>query len=211
MPNTTSTTRPAAVMPSRTAMVRRITKAFRAATAADMAAGLGWYAEARAAAEQIDPTSPARAAGVIAALSPRCQWSTNVRWTAAVIHAANTCAPVPSVHTETMRAQAWRIAQGEAALSVLNGPKVRAFYANIMGDTDAVTVDVWATLVATGTKDERLIGTPARYALVADAYRQAARVLGVTPREVQAATWVAVRGVKPTDAGFHAAAAVRAA
>jgi hypothetical protein len=123
--------------------------------------------------------------------------------------AADTGLPMPEVHTKAMRAQGWRIANGEAALSVLNGPKVRAFYANIMGDTDAVTVDVWAARVATGLTGkaaERAIGTAKRYADVADAYRHAARILGVTPREVQAATWVAARGVKPTDAGFHAAA-----
>ncbi len=202
--------------PSQTsaARVRRICKAFRAATAADLAAGLGWYAEARRVAVAIDPRNPERAAGVIAALSPRCQWSTNVAWSRAVVGAADAGAPVPAVHTETMRAQAYRIAAGEAPLSVLNGPKVRAFYANIVGDTDAVTVDVWAARVATGLtgKDaERAISTPARYAAIANDYRRAAEILGVTPREVQAATWVAARGVKPTDAGFHADAAAHAA
>jgi hypothetical protein len=97
-------------------------------------------------------------------------------------------------------------------LSVLNGPKVRAFYSNIMGDTDAVTVDTWAVRVATGRTGkhaEWTIGTKRRYAAVADAYRRAAVILGVDPRTVQAATWVAARGVKPTDAGFHAASAAR--
>jgi hypothetical protein len=202
--------------PSQTsaARVRRICKAFRAATAADLAAGLGWYAEALSVAQAIDPAHPERAAGVIAALSPQCQWGTNVAWARTVIAAADSGAGTPRVHTTAMRAQAMRIAKGEPALSVLNGPKVRAFYANIIGDTDAVTVDVWATRVATGLtgKDaERAISTPSRYASVANDYRRAAEILGVTPREVQAATWVAARGVKPTDAGFHADAAGRAA
>jgi hypothetical protein len=107
-----------------------------------------------------------------------------------------------------MRAQAWRIANGEAPLAVLNGPKVRSFWANIMGDTDAVTCDVWAVFVALGRKDERMVSTPARYRMVADAYRRAAAILGVTPRGCQAAVWVDARGVKPTDAGFHAASAL---
>ncbi len=198
--------------PSQTpdAMVRRICKAYRAATPAHLAAGLGWYAEAWRAAEEILPANPYLAAGVIAALSPRCQWSTNLRWARAVVAAAMAGQECPAVSTMSNRAAAWKIAQGAAALDVLNGPKVRAFYSNITGDVTAVTVDVWASRVATGLtgKDaERAIATPKRYALVADAYRRAAVVLGVTPREVQAATWVAARGVKPTDAGFHAAAA----
>lgn len=202
--------------PSQTtsAIVRRIVKAFRNASAADLAAGMGWYAEALRVATLMDAANPSRAAGVIAALSPRCQWSTNVAWSRTMLAAADAGAPVPAVHTETMRAQAYRIARGEHALAVLNGPKVRAFYANIVGDTDAVTVDVWAARVATGLtgKDaERAIGTGARYARVAQCYREAARILGVTPREVQAATWTAARGVKPTDAGFHADAAAHLA
>jgi hypothetical protein len=188
-------------------MVRRITRAYRQTTPAQLAAGLGWYAEAWKVAQEILPGNPYLAAGVIAALSPRCQWSTNVAWATALVQAAMEGRECPPVHTTTMRAQAWAIANGTPALDVLNGPKVRSFYNNIIGNTDAVTVDVWATLVATGSKDERAIGTPKRYAAVADAYRRAAKILGVTPREVQAATWVAARGVKPTDAGFHARAA----
>lgn len=188
-------------------MVRNITRAYRRTTAAHLAAGLGWYAEAYRVAAQIWPERPDLAAGVIAALSPRCQWSTNQVWAAAVVHAARTGQACPAVHTTAMRAHAWRIANGEAPLDVLNGPKVRAFWANIMGDTDAVTCDVWAVYVALGRKDETMVRTPARYAAVAAAYRRAAVILGVTPRECQAATWVGARGTKPTDAGFHAAAA----
>lgn len=118
-----------------------------------------------------------------------------------------------------MRDQAWRIANGEAPLSVLRGPKVRAFYANITGDADAVTVDVWAVRAARGDQacvpdgrgrlryaDDGTVSAR-EYREYADVYRRAARRLGVTPRECQAAVWVAVRGVRPTDAGFHADAA----
>lgn len=203
----------AALSQTDSAIVRRIVRAFRAASAADLAAGLGWYATAWAVAQELDPRNPARAAGVIAALSPRCQWSTNIVWARAVLAAADSGAACPAVHTETMRAQAYRIARGEHALAVLNGPKVRAFFANIVGDTDAVTVDVWAVRAATGlTGDDaiRMISTPAKYGRVAQCYREAARILGVTPREVQAAVWTSIRGIKPTDAGFHAEARLAA-
>lgn len=204
-------------------MVRNITRAFRKATPAHMAAGLGWYAEAYRVAAQIWPERPDLAAGVIAALSPRCQWSTNQVWAAAVVHAARTGQACPAVSTMPNRRTAWAIANGESPVTALgtftksgkvkSGMKIRAFWANIMGDQTAVTCDVWAVYAALGYKDESMVKSPANYARVAAAYRHAARILSrtegrvVSPREVQAAVWVSVRGSKPSDAGFHAAAA----
>jgi len=207
------------------AMVRRITRAYRAAPPAARAAGLGWYDEARRVASVIDPFNPSRAAGVIAALSPRCQWSTNVVFAERVIAAANAGRACPDVSTTANRRTAWAIATGTAALDalgtvalsgrVVSGHKVRSFFANIMGDDQAVTVDVWAWAVATNQwrthrgqripQDATMTGR--EYEVIADAYRRAAAILGVTPRECQAAVWVAARGTKPTDAGFHARAA----
>jgi hypothetical protein len=210
-----------------TAMVRRITRAFRQASAADRAAGLGWYAEAARVAAVIDPADPARAAGVIAALSPRCQWSTNVVFAERVIAAANAGRACPDVAMRANQRTAWLIATGTAPLDalgtvarsgrVVSGHKVRSFYANIMGDTHAVTVDMWAYAVATGRWRTHprtgefipadAIMTAREYESIAAAYRRAAVILDVTPRECQAACWVAARGTKPTDAAFHARAA----
>ena len=219
----------------RTAAVRRVCAAFRASTPAQRAAGLVWYATAWAAAwsiaarvlgdawSELTPAAQrewaARVAGVIAALSPRCQWSTNVAWAGAVVAAAWSGGPVPRVHTKAMRRQAWAIATGADPLDVLHGPKVRAFWANIVGDPTAVTVDVWAVRAARGDRptvpdgrgrmryaDDGRVSVR-EYRAYADVYVRAARRLGVTPRECQAAVWVHVRGVRPTDAGFHADAA----
>lgn len=224
----------------RNAAVRRVCRTFRGTGIFERTAGLGWYATAWDAAGAIARAVvgaaawsrmsaderralTAQVAGVIAALSPRCQWSTNVAWASAVMLAARRGGACPAVHTKTMRRQAWRIARGEAPLSVLHGPKVRAFWANIVGDTDAVTVDVWAVRAARGDRPTVADGrgrmryadngrvSAREYAAYADVYRRAARRLGVTPREVQAAVWVAVRGVRPTDAGFHTDAASVAA
>jgi hypothetical protein len=190
------------------AMRRRILQTFADASADDLASGQEWYYRANRAAASIAEGSSLSAdtvAGVIAALSPRCAWATNLAWASAVVDAyvGGSDAP-PAVHTRTMRAQAWRIAQGERPLDVLNGPKVRAFYANIVGNADAVTVDTWAARVAEGnwTPHPRKSGnnyaaTDApqgrRYALIADAYREAAALVGHSPRDVQAAVWVHVR------------------
>jgi hypothetical protein len=186
-------------------MRRRILAAYGEASAADQAAGLEWYRRAYDAAATLLPDDPTRAAGVIAALSPRCHWRTNVAWAGALIEAAERGdASPPNVHTRAMRAQAWRIARGEAPLDVLGGPKVRAFFANITGDLSAVTVDTWAARVALGdytphpTKAGQYAVTPSLsgrlYHLIARAYREAAAILNLPARDVQAAVWVHVRG-----------------
>lgn len=183
-------------------MVRRIRGAFESCSVQDLADGVGWYDRAAAAAQDMAGADMLRAAGVLAALSPRCAWKTNLSWARAVLVAVDTGAECPVVHTTTMRGQAWRIAQGAPALSVLNGPKVRSFFANISGDVDTVTVDVWAARVAEGwtapqphatsrvTQNRRKKGTGAialggqyktepapagkRYVMIASAYRTAA-------------------------------------
>jgi hypothetical protein len=167
------------------------------ASADELAAGLNWYSRARALAAELPCANVETGAGIIAALSPQNGWSSNVvaawRLSNAALAGRDT---YPQVHTHAMCGQAWRIAHGEAPLAVLGGPKVRAFYSNIVGDLDAVTVDVWAARAALGlTRDvqpPRLDGR--RYRRLADAYRVAARELAVPACHVQAAVWVHVRG-----------------
>lgn len=207
-----------------TAAVRRITRAYRRSTDAQRRAGLGWYAEALRVAQEISDHTGASVSlvvGVIAALSPRCQWSTNVMWTRAVVAAAMAGQDCPAVSTMANRRTAWRIAQGEDPMTalgtlsstgrVVSGHKIRSFYLNILGNSHAVTVDIWAIRGALGaTADVVAPGgaiSAGLYAEISAAYTRAAQILGITPRECQAAVWVATRGVKPTDAGFHAAAA----
>lgn len=165
---------------------------WRAASPATREAGRTWYAAAWEIACDIYPERPDIAAGVLAALSPRCQWRVNVAWARALVAAARAGAECPAVHTTAMRAQAWRIAQGAPALDVLNGLKVRAFYSNIMGDRSAVTVDVWMARVADPRLGERF-GRPA-YRRVAAAITRAAEIAGVDPATMQAAVWIQARG-----------------
>jgi hypothetical protein len=92
------------------------------------------------------------------------------------------------------------ILNGARPLDVLGGYKVRSFYRNITGDTEAVTVDVWAHRAALGditlhaNRSSSLLRNGKRYRAIANAYRQVAPDYGLRPSEFQAATWVAVRG-----------------
>lgn len=164
-------------------------------------AGRDWYPSAEREARAIAALAPrgigpSRGAAIIAALSPRAQWVTNLRWAGQVAAAAAIDADCPAVGLLPNRAKAWRIAHGEDPREVLGGPKVRAFWRNLAGDPEAVTVDVWAAK-AVGQDPNRL--TPARYRAIAEAYRTAAHETGEDPRDIQAIVWLSYRGVKPAD------------
>lgn len=182
------------------AMTRRLLACWGDATAEDLASGIAWYsrAETAAAAMASGPVTTRQAAGVIAALSPRNRWNVNLAQAAKVIsHAVSGALDIPAVSTGDNRVKAWNIALGAdpSAPGVLgvDAPKVRAFFANITGNHDAVTVDVWAARAAEGCSI-KAAPTGGRYNAIADAYRAAADAAGVTPREMQAAVWVHVRG-----------------
>jgi hypothetical protein len=176
--------------------VARVDGWLDAATAADLADGLAWYDRARRECERMAAEHGCDVecvAGVVAALSPRCQWASNVRSAELVLAAAAAGEPEPVVNgTMANRAKAWRVACGEDPDAVLSGPKVRAFYANITGDLDAVTVDVWCARAAEGRANPQA-PVRRRYELLAHAYRRAAQRRGMHPRDVQAAVWTTYR------------------
>lgn len=131
--------------------------------------------------------SAATAAGVIAALSPRLTWSYNVIAAEAVLAKAER---VPGVFRANL-VKARAIAEGARPLTVLSGPKVRAFYRALCGDSSAAVVDVW-TARAAGLDQTAL--TPTMYDQVARALRMGADEVGTTTSSMQAVAWVAVRG-----------------
>lgn len=193
----TKTQRKQSLASKRQHMTRRILNTWKQATAADLAQGLAWYERARLAAIEMHP-NVLISAGVIAALSPRCMWSTNKKWAQMVIDAARNGDLCPNVHTGEMRAKAWRIANldnptVEQIVLILNGFKITRFFRNIVGDLNAVTVDVWAQRIALG-KESKTAPVGPTYLNIEAAYQAAALILGVPARDVQAATWVHIRG-----------------
>lgn len=185
-------------------MIDRLLTHWREADAETRRAGRHWYdsaeAEARAlAAELPRGLGTVTAAGILAVLSPRAQWSVNVRWAWAIARD-----PDAEVSMPGFRAKARAMATGRrASATIIRGPKVRAFWRAIAGDRDAAVVDVWmlrAMGIATPTV------SPAQYERCAEALREAARRVRVPTRDFQATVWMQVRGVKPTDpAGFRPA------
>ncbi len=182
---------------------RSLLRVWQAADAPARQYGAAWYSEAHAAAASLADRygfTVEQAAGVIAALSPRIHWGENLADAETVLSWAENerdgyghdvpywALPVSAFSTNV--AKACEVLAVDNPLTVLNGPKQRAFYSSIIGDTSTVTVDVWATRAATYGK----LDTPKRlYDLIAAAYKRAARKVGTTPRDFQAAVWVTLR------------------
>jgi len=176
-------------------MTDNILQAYRRATPDQVARGVDWYSDAHAFARALDPGNVRRAAGVIAALSPNTKWNRNV------VLAARTYSEGFSsgTLTDNMR-KADAIYNGADPADVLGGPKTRAFAEMIADPTNAhhVVVDRHAVSIALGrvASDGDIhatIGTPKRYEAMANEYRAAASILGVSPSIVQAVTWLVWR------------------
>lgn len=167
-------------------IIRRILRTFDRASAADIEAGARWYDEAGELAATLATKhdhSVETVAAVISALSPRTTWARNVAGTLELLATGELYPGIIRANYD----RAMAVLNGVE----LNGPKTRNFAANIAGDRESVTVDVWAMRVA--DLDENLLGRKGAYDAVADAYRAAARRRGVDPATMQATTWIVAR------------------
>jgi hypothetical protein len=188
------------VLPSGATMQARIVDAVTLCNPAELAEGVKWYGEAREYARTLAAGTPftwEQVCGVLAALSPQVSWAQNKDWARMIVEAkAKWAYEIPAVSTGNNRAKAWRcLDSGVNPTSVIRGPKVTAFYANMIGDHAYVTVDVWAFYVATGIKLRQNQSVPKwAYPLVVQAYKNAAAELGIEPDECQAAAWGSVVG-----------------
>ena len=187
----TTDARPGAERPSASAMAAQLVDLCRTADPDVVRQGAEWYpsahAEASRLAEAYGPDVP-RAAGVIAALSPRLRWWVNVREAGRCLAGERPTA----IGANVRKAEAIRDRVGHWA-DILGGPKTRAFAATIENPDHptAVVVDTWA-LRAAGWPTETV--TPKQYDVVAEAYRLAAKDLGWLPSATQATAWILTRG-----------------
>ena len=184
----------------------RILESYALATRAEISDGKTWYTRAAESLEAIRLTAcgpvvrwekSARVVPAICAvLSPRNSWQNNVDGTRKIVRAASQGNRVPPIVAGVRRNvnKAWMIAEtGDTAL--VSGPKVSAFFANLCGDFERVTIDVWAARVC-GITDEKIMNhlDRTRYVSIEIAYRNAARTLGLLPAQLQAICWIVERG-----------------
>jgi hypothetical protein len=176
------------------AIAKRLTRLFALTTESERGAGEAWYWRAT---DTIDALAAefghdrATVAAVVAVLSPQTPWDRNIRGARLILdaHASGddwrSCASA-SVYNANVR-KAFRVLDGDS--SALRGPKVEAFAANLRGDLDYVTLDVWAIRAAIRAD------LPGRHRdAIARGYRLAAARAGISPAEFQAIIWVKVRG-----------------
>lgn len=163
-----------------------------------MVEGLEWYSDANAFAKYLAPHNLAKAAGVIAALSPMMGWESNKKQ--ALRAFVNGTAEGLGLMRNCAKAEA--ILYGADPLTVLGGDKVRAFYSTILNPSgfDVPVIDRHAFDIAVGrvTDDatRSLLGKRGVYNAFGAAYVAAAKSAGVSASQMQAVTWVAWRKTK---------------
>jgi len=193
---------------------RHILATFARANASQIVEGKAWYPYAKAQLSQyVSLWGMERAAAICAVLSPRCTWQENligVRKIARAFDSGSRIVPVMAGLNRNID-KAWDIANGDS-LQRVSGPKVTRFYANLCGDLQRVTCDVWAARAAgckarlpKGATDEQIAEETARlvqaatrpgyaYDTLEKAYQNVAAKLGFEPAELQAICWIVVRG-----------------
>lgn len=173
---------------------------YRTANREQRTEGKVWYETAHKVAKSIHPSDIA-GAGVLAALSPQITWTENVRGAELICYAALRDQPIPDVAGYNVnRLKAWKIARGEFKVSPLEiiqpNPvhmKTANFYRNIMGDTQAVTVDRWSARIALPVWCGQCDVKGKDYLEIERAYQLAANRLHLAPSTLQAITWLTVR------------------
>jgi hypothetical protein len=172
-------------------MINPILATYNRATPDQIIRGICWYMDGYNTISEIADScslSVGKVAAVTAHLSPRLQWTTNVR------AAYFLCAGMGRRSGIMNRSynMAMSAFLSEDPLSTLNGPKVQSFAQNLLlRDMNRVTVDVWA-LRAAGVPDLD-IKRKGSYTKVEEAYQQAAQKLDILPAHLQAVCWIVTK------------------
>lgn len=162
---------------------RQVMERYRKLSPQSVTEGTWWYPRARAIAATMHPV-PEIGAGVLAALSPRTRWTKTIEYARVAIGLGER----PRGCLGVCWAKAHQIALGQDPLSVLRGPKERAFYDNILkaNGSELVTVDVWMLRMLEHGPE---VKSPAHYSKVARPILRASWKLGLPPTVVQAGLW----------------------
>lgn len=178
---------------------RNILAVFTRATAAEIVDGKAWYPYAIDTFARIDHTNlwtPSTRAAIAAILSPRITWKENVKNVQTIHRAVSQGLRVVPVMAgiNANISKAYDVATGARGVDAVSGPKVSCFYANLCGDFQRVTLDIWAGRAAGMTDAQLNHGVRGkRYVYLERAYQNVARELGFLPAELQAIVWCVVR------------------
>ncbi|MCP4896297.1 MAG: hypothetical protein GY906_04920 [bacterium] len=167
--------------------------------------GRNWYAEANG---QIDYVSReegwdhAEFCGILATTSPRCSVLRNIRLGLHFMHHRD----LRVIPMKGIRTSVTNFLDGKG----INGPKTGPFCANLSGDYNPVTLDVWMAY-AFGI-DQSDFSRKATHREASSRVVEAGRVLGIKPAQAQAAIWTGYRrNVGYTDSPFSIVSEYRTA
>ena len=172
----------------------KLTRCFRSTDEEVVVRGRAWYPEALDRMEWLAQETgylTEQAVAVMAITSRAAQLSSNLNWTEAALRSGGE-EPVGRFPNQMTPAVRKVLADPSNILSAISGPKVESFYRAIMGDEDAVVLDRWALLAAGHT--ERAPDPGPKRRVIERAYRRAAELCNIAPRNFQAAIWISVRG-----------------
>jgi hypothetical protein len=174
-------------------VVKRILRTFNKATAEQITAGLFWYVEANELVRYLAGAScytEDQVAAAMAHLSPRLRWKQNVEAITELV--LNDTIPNYVMSGPADRARKGLTAANPELTFGKKAKKTLNFSRNCSGCPQSVTIDVWAANVAGVAESElKLTGV---YDAIAHCYRLAAKRVGITPAQMQAVTWIVVRG-----------------
>lgn len=167
-------------------------------TSAELVNASNWYAIAHKWCADVASAyglTVSQVAGITAAMSPQISWGKNKLQTILLVQKLRNGEELTGLMAYKANVEkARRIYNGENVLDVLGGQKVRSFYGNLMLDDSTVTIDRHALHIALyGTGNEEKSGsiapTDKLYDIAQDAYKMAARILGIAPYNLQSITW----------------------
>jgi hypothetical protein len=194
------------------AMVNRIVDLYNRTPQDTRESAIDWYREAHEEAQMLASkhnVSLDVAVGVVAVLSPRLKWDLNIEYADQILGHNTVSDSLDATMRcfKTSRIKAWDVkVQGsvDGILRYKSAPKTYSFHQNILhpDSSDYVTIDTWAVIIASPIlcNNNDLAVTGKTYTKIADAYREAARIVGILPSELQAITWVQYRIENVLDA-----------
>ena len=173
---------------------------FDQATPEQIQAGRDWYERARSLVFELSMvygTTEETVAGVIAALSQRTQWSTNIDRATRVLDGDDNPGGLPAAADKAIA-----IRDGADPEDVLGERafKIKAFYRALLGDDDACVIDTWMLDALDFYKISKVTGeryqsyTALQYQKLVDVVKAEARRAGLAITQYQAAVWCCIRG-----------------
>lgn len=174
-------------------LTRNILRVYRSAEAHHIQAGLSWYdvafTECEVRAWRHD-WPVVNAVCALAHLSPRITWRQNLDLLDELL--AGHHKPAGCLSRSWLAASRALGSADPLATFSREALKTGNFARAILGDRNAVVVDVWSARAA--GVGESMIRSSRGYHAVAEAYRRGARRVSISARDLQAVTWCHARG-----------------